>query len=134
MILPLIVLLILLAPAAAFADAPNGDATFSMPAASFPLVDLDGPLAGGLPLDLAFTDGKLGDVDVEFLGTLTQGEDGKITGTATLDEAAGSPIVLDLTCEVRGKVRGQGALDETHHQGSLRGRHRHRTRLRPARW
>ncbi len=108
MLLPLIVLLTLFAPAAAFAAAPNGDATFSMPAASFPLVDLDGPLAGGLPLDLAFTDGELGDVDVEFLATLTQGENGKITGTATLDEAAGSPVVLDLTCEVRGKVRGKG--------------------------
>lgn len=104
----LLVLLVLLLPTAVLAGAPAGDSRFSLPAASFPLLDLDGPLAGGLPVDLSFTDDELGDVDVELFANLSQGLDGNLTGTATLDDAIGSPVALDLTCTAGGKVRGKG--------------------------
>jgi hypothetical protein len=81
---------------------------FSLPAASFPLLDLDGPLAGGLPVALSLSDVNLGDVPVELVADLAHGVDGKITGTATLDEGPASGVTLDLTCDVGGKVRGKG--------------------------
>lgn len=108
MMAALLVVLVLLLPSPAPADPLDGNAAFTMTAASFPMLDLDGPLAGGLPVALAFTDDELGAFGVELEADLAHGLDGKLTGTATLDEAVGSPVALDLTCDVGGKVRGKG--------------------------
>jgi hypothetical protein len=100
-------LAMLIAPAA-LADAPDGDAAFAMLGATHPVLDLGDVFAGGGPIPFSFDDPDLGAIDVELTAALI-GQDlkGRMAGTATVNEAAGSPLTVTLDCEIVGKVRGK---------------------------
>lgn len=103
--------LLLLIPAVAPAAAPDGDAAFAMSGATHPVLDLSGLLAGGTPIPFSFDDPELGPVDLEMTATLLdQDVKGRMAGTATLNEASGSPLTVTLDCELVGRVKGKDLI------------------------
>jgi hypothetical protein len=103
--------LLLLVPAIAAADAPDGDAAFAMSGATHPVFDMSWLLLSGTPIPFSFDDPDLGLVDLEMTATLLdQDVKGRMTGTATVNQAAGSPVTLTLDCGLVGRVKGKDLI------------------------
>jgi len=102
---------LLLLPALAPADAPDGDAAFAMSGATHPILDMSWLLLSGDPIPFSFDDPDLGHVDIEMSATgLNQDVKGRMIGSATVNQAAGSPLTVTLDCELLGRVKGKDLI------------------------
>jgi hypothetical protein len=107
----LLAALLLLMPSVAPADAPDGDAAFAMSGATHPILDMSWLLLSGNPIPFSFDDPDLGLVDIEMSATgLNQDVKGRMIGSATVNQAAGSPMTVTLDCDLLGRVKGKDLI------------------------